>query len=149
MQALNGDKIITLVGDLSENTIKQLVSALTMDNILVSSVYLSADIPAGDNAALINADNENKTVLARSQGVALTGAPDHLALDSSGKAAVEKGAYTTPASPAHSHARARVRTHSGTVTSEPASLGIQIQFGCLPPPALQSSSPTSLPAPCS
>ncbi len=63
MQALNGDKIITLVGDLSENTIKQLVSALTMDNILVSSVYLSADIPAGDNAALINADNENKTVL--------------------------------------------------------------------------------------
>ena len=81
--------------------------------------------------------------------MALTGAPDHLALDSSGEAAVEKGAYTTPASPAHSHARTLVRTHSGTVTSEPASLGIQIQFGCLPPPALQSSSPTSLPAPCS
>ena len=81
--------------------------------------------------------------------MALTGAPDHLALDSSGRAAVEKGAHTTPASPAHSHARTLVRTHSGTVTSEPASLGIQIQFGCLPPPVLQSSSPTSLPAPCS
>ena len=78
--------------------------------------------------------------------MALTGAPDHLALDSSGKAAVEKGESRTPSSHARSHAHTLAHTHSGTVASEPARLGIQMKFCFRPPPALQRRPPrASLP----
>ena len=70
MQSLNGNKVVTLVGDLSEEKIKQLASALKTDNIRVSSVYLSNDIPADNSADLlksqnvsISADAENKISL--------------------------------------------------------------------------------------
>ena len=70
MQALNGDKIITLVGDLSADKIKQLVFALKMDNINVSSVYISDDIPVGNSTDILksqnistSADAENKILL--------------------------------------------------------------------------------------
>lgn len=70
MQALNGDKIITLVGDLSEDKVKKLVFALKMDNINVSSVYISDDIPVGNSTDILksqnistSADAENKILL--------------------------------------------------------------------------------------
>lgn len=70
MQALNGDKIITLVGDLSADKVKQLVFALKMDNINVSSLYLSDDIPVGNSTDILksqnistSADAENKILL--------------------------------------------------------------------------------------
>ena len=70
MQALNGDKIITLVGDLSEDKVKQLTFALKMDNINVSSVYISDDIPVGNSTDILksqnistSADAENKILL--------------------------------------------------------------------------------------
>jgi capsular polysaccharide biosynthesis protein len=70
MQALNGDKIITLVGNLSADKVKQLVFALKMDNINVSSVYISDDIPVGNSTDILksqnistSADAENKILL--------------------------------------------------------------------------------------
>ena len=67
MQALNGDKIITLAGNLSENKVKQLVSALKMDNIRVSSVYLSNDIVADKNADLLKSQDAENTILLNSK----------------------------------------------------------------------------------